>query len=126
MKTFLAILALAGVALVVYAMAELAGHPAAGAANAFEDKILLIYLTPDPEIPAHTLKDVRIEKIWGRDFLVGIGADTKRESDWTIGRPFSVAIEHITALTAFTPDEFEKFCEETQDLEDEEMRLQPL
>ncbi len=125
MKTALAIIALVGAAVAVFAAAELAGQSAADGANPFAGKILLIYLTPDPDIPAHTLRDVKVEKLWGRDFLMGIGADTKRDSDWTIGRPFSIAVEHITGLTAFTPEEFEKFCEESEEMDDE-ARFLPL
>jgi hypothetical protein len=125
MKTALVISALVGLSLAALAAADLNGEKPADASNPFAGKVLMIYLSADPEVPSHTLEDVKVEKIWGHDFLVGVGADTKRDEDWTVGMKFKIAVEHILGFTEFTPEEFQKFCEEAED-SPKETRLLPL
>src|SRR5262249_12551636 len=64
MRTALVVCALIGLTLAALAAADPSGDKPADASNPFAGKVLMIYLSADPEVPAHTLQDVKIEKIW--------------------------------------------------------------
>jgi hypothetical protein len=96
-----------------FSRADTVPVPAASALppNPFEGKFLFIYLDKEARTPSYVLTDASIQTIAGREFLTGVGADTKRANDWRTGVKTSIAWANVVTFMEFTQDEYDKICE---------------
>ncbi len=114
MKPFVAVLSI--VALVhaafdgCFLLADTPTTPAVAAPSPFDGKVVMIYLDKEARVPSYSLADATIQSIGGREFLVGVGADSKRPGDWTAGVKIRIAWSNVIAYMEFTSDEYVKFC----------------
>ncbi len=89
----------------------LADEPAAGGglSEPFVGKIVTVYTSAQGE-RGFVLTDVKLETIGGRMFMVGIGADTGAQDDWTKGLVISVAWDAVTTYMPMTPEQFKELA----------------
>ncbi len=80
-------------------------------ATPFAGKVVMVHSATSTAagIP---LVDAKIEKVAGKDFITGVGADSHAEGDWIKGLRFSFALDHVVFINQFTPEEFDKFCKD--------------
>ncbi len=81
------------------------------ATSEFAGKIVLVFLD-QMRVPSVVMSSVEIRDIGGRSFLVGVGADTRRDADWWAGRHIRIAWNSVNGYVLFGQEEFEKYLED--------------
>lgn len=76
--------------------------------NEFEGKVVTVYLSDPQEGTGQILTDAELLTIGGRLMLVGTGADTGVEGDWTSGLRVGIAWDSIDIYYAMTQKQFDE------------------
>lgn len=76
----------------------------------FSDKVLVVYIFSESRYPMRVLENAHLEMIGDRLFLCGVGADTRRENDWTKGLTTRIAWSTVTSYHEFTKEEFKAYA----------------
>lgn len=66
----------------------------------FAGKVLVVGMQSSPSKGA-TLKQVRVERIGGREFLVGTAIDTGHDAEWRADRVVWIALEDVLQIVEF-------------------------
>ena len=77
----------------------------------FEGKIVTVYPNGSGEGSGQVMTDVEIVEVGKRLILVGTGADTGQEGDWTQDVRVGIPWENVRSYFAMTPEQFEKMAE---------------
>lgn len=84
----------------------------------FAGKIVSVYISDPQQGSGQILENAELITMEGRTILVGTGADTGQEGDWTTGVRVGIAWDSVTMYYAMTPQQFQdKFKEYGQDIE---------
>lgn len=75
--------------------------------NVFDGKIVTIYTTGKKMRTGAILVNAELKEIGGRMMLVGAGADTGDDDNWTAGVQIGVAWDSVSTYYAMTPEQYE-------------------
>jgi hypothetical protein len=81
----------------------------------FTEKTIVVFLNNQMRVPSVILERVSLRDLGGRQFLIGTGADTKREGDWWTGKAVRVAWSTVAGYIIFTKQQYEEFIKEDND-----------
>ncbi len=74
----------------------------------FDGKIVAIYFGNPENGSGQILTDVSLTEIGGRMMLVGTGADTGDDDNWTAGVRMGVAWDSVATYYAMTKDQYDE------------------
>ena len=83
--------------------------------NPFAGKVVTVYLDGAAIQNGQVLENAEIKEVGGRTMLVGIGADTGQDGNWTAGVPVGVAWESVAMYYLMTREQFTKMAREHGD-----------
>lgn len=84
----------------------------------FAGKIVSVYISGPQQGSGQILEDVELITMGGRTILVGTGADTGEDDDWTVGVRAGIPWDSVMIYYAMTPQQFQKKIRESaQDVE---------
>jgi len=82
--------------------------PAKQRMNEFAGKVVTVYLSDPQKGAGQILTDAELIEIGGRWMLVGTGADTGRDEDWTAGVRIGIAWDNVQIYYAMTEKQFDE------------------
>ena len=88
------------IVLTALACAHAVAAQAPKGAGGFAGKVLVVGMQSSPSKGA-TLKQVRVERIGDREFLVGTAIDTGHDAEWRADRVVWIALEDVLQIVEF-------------------------
>lgn len=80
----------------------------AGSKNPFAGKIVTVYLNGPTLENGEVIENAELREIGGRTVLVGTGADTGQEEDWTAGVDIGIAWDSVAMYYVMTREQFDE------------------
>jgi len=73
----------------------------------FDGKYVSVYIKDSRKHSGQILTDAKLVEVGGKTMLIGWGADTERDANWTAGVRVGIAWESVNRFYVLTDEQFE-------------------